>query len=77
MLPPFVRRLVPLSWWPSFCAEQQKFYDFVIDEFVTPHELEWKPDENVTCLIDAIRQDVHDGRLTHTDLIHMVMQEKG
>ena len=73
MLPPIIRRFIPLSWWPSYCLETQRLYDIVIDDFIAPHEANWQPNDDVTSLLDAVTQDLHDGKLNKSDLIHTIL----
>jgi len=49
MLPPFIRRMIPLSWWPKYCQEQQAFYDVLINDFEAVF-ITWSAErDNILC----------------------------
>ena len=50
------------------------FYDFVWDEIIKPHKENWQPEDEVFCMLDGLQQDLHDSKITETDILHAVLQ---
>lgn len=67
-----LRALIPLKWWPKWCHDVLGFYDFVMDDFVKPWEKNFDKDAAPNCMLDLLLVDVHQGKLTRTDLVNVV-----
>ena len=68
ILPNFLRGLIPLQYWPKFADDGSKLFEWVIEQW-DKHADTWNPEDEQLCLIDDLRKDYNDGKITESDCI--------
>ena len=69
LVPPFIRKWIPLRYWPEFCRRQQFMYDEILN-MLEEHSNEWSPGDEINSVVAAWEQDKHKGLMTESDVIH-------
>ena len=68
ILPNYIRGLIPLQYWPKFASDGSKLFEWVIEQW-DKHADTWNPEDEQLCLIDDLRKDYTDGKITESDCI--------
>jgi len=71
LTPAFIRRWIPLRFWPDMCRELEHFWYSLI-KIVENHEKNYNADSENTCLLDATYQDYKNGVFSFSDMFHTV-----
>ena len=68
LMPNYIRGMIPLRFWPDFVEDASALYDKVFDAW-NEHDKTWEDGDEQLCLIDTLKQDLHDGKITKSDAI--------
>ena len=73
LLPPSIRRLVPLSLWPEWIGEQLELVDISVD-IVENYRTNWREGDEDGTFLNIIESDRSAGRITDWDAIWTIQQ---
>jgi len=68
IFPNYVRGLIPIRFWPLFTHDASALYDKVFEAW-NEHDKTWESGDEQLCLIDTLKQDLHDKKITKSDAI--------
>ena len=71
LIPRFIRKWIPLRYWPEMCEELGPFWDNLL-ECVDNHAKQFNVDDQPVCLLDAMQRDYQKGLFTYSDMFHTV-----
>ena len=68
LLPPWVRRMIPLYFWPDWINPQLKLVDICID-MMEDYRKNWREGEEDGTFMNYLETDYQAGRITKNDIV--------
>jgi len=68
LLPPWVRRMIPLYFWPDWINPQLKLVDICID-MMEDYRKNWREGEEDGTFMNFLETDYQAGRITKNDIV--------
>jgi len=68
LLPPWVRNLIPLYFWPDWIDRQLKLVDICID-MAEEQRKNWREGEEDGTFLNLLETDYQQGRITKSDIV--------
>ena len=68
LLPPWVRRMIPLYFWPDWIDPQLKLVDICID-MMEDYRKNWREGEEDGTFMNLLETDYQAGRITKNDIV--------